>query len=122
MEKYEPKVDDRVEVHHQGYRAGWTPAVVTRVGRTLVYIAEVWGADSDLHKGKEEAYYIATQQLRSQYMGSFRTPAQAAEQDTRAAAIQTLRSYGLDIRTGFDRDWSTEHLVHLTHEIRRIKS
>lgn len=106
-------VGDSVWIH-SGWRRQLRPAVVVKIGRTLVYLDE--GA------GKPVAYYRDGQHQRNGGHNSyFETDAQMTARKRREAAREQLRAAGIEIRLGYDPQWSAEHVEALAAFVGKLQ-
>lgn len=112
-------VGDTVVVFSQHDRRGspQRTGVVTKIGRKLLHVRhDGWASGT---------YYLADQSATGQWSGSYRTLAQQAVADRRAAADAGLAELGIgpskDRWRGGWSDWATEHLEQLLECARRIR-
>lgn len=115
-----PTVGDKVRVfdvngRHMGQPAGGWPGEVTKVGRTVVYIT--YGARRD-----PQPFSIANRRSNDRYRHkSWRTVAEVEAQDRRDAAMEALRSVGLEARRGHQIDADIGALEELAaHAVRLL--
>lgn len=114
-------VGQEVVIHLNGRPA--SAGVVTRIGRTLAYISEVYGPENDRRiRSRPQAYNIETQKLNnSQYSGYFFRTREQEELVSREVQVgETLRQFGIIIesRSG----WTLEQLEALLESVTQIRA